>query len=270
MHDEQCRIRDHRAAIALNNMGVSLLERRAYRQGMETLKDAILVMKRVLRSPSISSQGSEKPPISTSYTDTKVHRASKRMANPQPVPSAVSIDIVSHCATFSHHSHLGSVLHGGSSSPLRSPLRIEAADLDSLEESDRALESSIMLFNFGLAHLCMAKLNNYIMRFNFGFARICMAKLDKTPIKLQEGALKIFSMVYSVIASLCNQEGHKIREDMILLAAGTLENIVALLTQMGKHSEANESDQELARLGRTIQEFQGRNLGHQHAAASAA
>jgi hypothetical protein len=268
--DEQCLIRDHRAAIALNNMGVSLLERRAYRQGMETLQDAILVMKRVLRSPSITSQGSDKTPNSTSYTDTKVHRASKRMANPQPIPSAVSVDIDSHRATFSYHSYLVSVLHGSSSSPLRSPLRIEAADLDSLEESDHVLQSSIMLFNFGLAHLFMAKLDNSIMRFNFGLAHLCMAKLDKTPIKLQEGALKIFSMVHSVLATLCNQEGHGIREDMILLTAATLDNIVALLSQMGKHSEANESDQELARLGRAIQEFQGRNLEPQNAAASAA
>jgi hypothetical protein len=127
-----------------------------------------------------------------------------------------------------------------------------------------------MLFNFGLAHLCMAKLDNSIMRFNFGLAHLCMAKLDKTPIKLQEGALKMFSMVHSIIASLCNQEVHGMREDMMLVAAATLDNIVALLTQMGKHSEANESDQELARLGRAIQEFQGRNLESQNAAASAA
>jgi hypothetical protein len=252
-------------------MGVSMLERRAYRQGMETLKDAILVMKRVLsRSPSISSQGFGHTPNSTSYVDTKVHHASKRMANPQPIPSAVSVDIVSHCPTFSHHSYLGSVLHGGSSSALRSPIRIEAAGLVSLEESDYLLESSIVLFNFGLAHLCMAKLDNSIMHFNFGLAHLCMAKLDKTSIKLQEGALKIFSMVYSVLASLCNQEGHGIREEMILLLAATLHNIVTLLTQMGKHSEADESDQELARLGRAIQEFRGRNLMDQNAAASAA
>jgi hypothetical protein len=270
--DEQCLIRDHRAAIALNNMGVSMLERRAYRQGMETLKDAILVMKRVLRrSPSISSQSFGHTPNSTSDVDTKVHHASKRMANPQPIPSAVSVDIVSHCPTFSHHSYLGSVLHGGSSSAFRSPIRIEAAGLVSLEESDYLLESSIILFNFGLAHLCMAKLDNSIMHFNFGLAHLCMAKLDKTPIKrLQEGALKIFSMVYSILASLCNQEGHGIREEMILILAATLDNIVALLTQMGKHSEANESDQELARLGRAIQEFRGRNLMDQNVPASAA
>jgi hypothetical protein len=246
--DEQCLSRDHRAAIALNNMGVSLLERRAYRQGMETLKDAIFVMKLVLRPPTISSQGLYKTPKSTSCAKAKVHRASKRMANPQPVSSAISIDVVSQSATFSHRScQSGSVLHGGSSSPLR----IEATDLVSLEERDSDLESSIMLYNFGLAHLCMAK-------------------LSKTPMKLQEVALKLFKMAYCILASLYDQEEHGSREDIVLLAAVTLNNIVTLLSQMGKQSEANESDQELARLGRAIQEFQGRNLEDQIASAAAA
>jgi hypothetical protein len=252
--NEHYLIRDHRAAIALNNMGVSLLERRAYGQGMETLKDAIFVMKRVLRPPSISSQGFGKTPNSTRYAEAKVDRASKRMANPHPIPSALSIDVVSHCTTFSHRSGSGSVLHGGSSSPLRSPFRIDATDLVSLGEENRYfdLEASIMLYNFGLAHLCMAK-------------------LAKTPIKMQEGALKLFNMAYSILAPLCDKEGHGIREDMVLLlAATTLNNIVVLLTQMGKRSEANGSDQELARLGRAIQEFQGRNLAEDQISAAAA
>jgi hypothetical protein len=241
---EQYSIRDHRAAIALNNMGVSLLERRAYRQGMETLSDAIFVMQRVLQPPSISSQGSDRTPNSTSYAEAKMHRASKRMANPQPIPSAMSIDVVSHCANFSHRSYSVSLLHGGSSSPLR----IEATDLVSPVDRDNDLESSIVLYNFGLAHLCMAK-----------FAT--------TPRTLQEGALKLFNMV----AKLPVKEGHGIMEDMVLLAAATLDNIVVLLTQTGKHSEANEADQELARLGRVIRDFQGRkHLECQIAAAAAA
>jgi hypothetical protein len=248
--NEQRLIRDHRAAIALNNMGVSLLERRAYREGMETLKDAIFIMKRVLRPLPISSQGINKTPKSTNDADAKVERASKRMANLHPTPSVVSIDVISRCSTFSHRSDSGSVLHhGSSSSPLRYPLRIEATDFVSLGEEgrDSDLESSIMLYNFGLAHLCMAK-------------------LAKTPIKLLEGALALFNMAYFVLAPLCDQEGHGTREDMILLAAIALNNNVALLTQMGKHSEANE----LARLESAVHEFQGRNLEDQSTAAAVA
>jgi hypothetical protein len=89
----QCLIRDHRAAIAMNSMGVSLLERKAYRQGMEALADAIFVIQRVLRPPSISSQGSDRTPNSTSYAEAKMHRASKRMA---PIKVLMSFHIVHH------------------------------------------------------------------------------------------------------------------------------------------------------------------------------
>jgi hypothetical protein len=224
---------------------------------METLKDAIFVMKRVLRPPSIFSQDLCQTPNLTSYAEAKVNRASKRMANPRPVSSAISIDVVSQCTTFSHRScPSDSVLGGGgsSSSTLSSPIRIEATDLISLEDRDADLESSIMLYNFGLAHLCMAK-------------------IVKTPIKLQEGALKLFYMAYTLFAPRCGQEGRGIRGDAVLLATAnsTLDNIVALLTQMGRYSKANESDQELARLGRAIQEFQGRyHLEAQVCAAAAA
>jgi exonuclease VII small subunit len=132
-----------------------------------------------------------------------------------------------------------------------SPLRIEATDLISLEDRDADLESSIMLYNFGLAHLCMAK-------------------LVKTPIKLQEGALTLFKMAYCILAPLYDQEEHGSREDIVLLAASTLNNTVTLLSQMGKQSEANESDQELARLERAIQEFQDGYLEDQITAAAAA
>jgi hypothetical protein len=132
-----------------------------------------------------------------------------------------------------------------------SPLRIEATDHISLEDRDSDLESSIMLYNFGLAHLCMAK-------------------LVKTPIKLQEGALTLFKMAYCILAPLYDQEGHGSREDIVILAASTLNNTITLLSQMGKQSEANESDQELARLEKAIQEFQDANLEDQITAAAAA
>jgi hypothetical protein len=111
------------------------------------------------------------------------------------------------------------------------------------------------------------------MLYNFGLAHLCMAELVKTPIQLQEGALKLFNMAYSLFAPRCDQEGHGIREDTVLLAAAdsTLDNIVALLAQMGRKSKTNKSDQEMARLGRAIKEFQGRyHLEAQISAAVAA
>jgi hypothetical protein len=253
---EQSLIRDHRAAIALNNMGVSLLEQRAYRQGMETLKDAIFVMKRVFRPQSRNSTlGATLD--STRGTDVKIHRAVQRMANPQPVPSAVIVDVISHGAS-SHSSPLGSILRESSSSSFTVPIRIEATDLDFPEDRDPDLESSIMLYNFGLAHLCMAK-------------------LAKTPMKLREGALKLFNMAYSIVSNknalsrFSDDEMRRVSETRLLLALAVLNNVVKVLTEMGKHTEANNSFQRLVRLGTAINELDYPGpLGGLIAAAAAA
>jgi hypothetical protein len=249
---EQSLIRDHRASIALNNMGVSLLERRAYRQGVETLKDAIFVMMRVLR-PSSRSQGTTSD-STTNDTEAKVHRAAKRLASPHAVPSALCIDAVSHGGKSSRHSSQDYVLsEASSSSPFTIPIRIEVDDLDYPEERDPVLESAIMLYNFGLAHLCMAK-------------------PAKSPIKLQEAALKHVKLAYAAVLSrlrVC--EMHSISKARLLLAVLALENVVKVLIEMGKHSEANASYQVLVRLGRAIAEYQGRDpLETQVAAAAAA
>jgi hypothetical protein len=195
---------------------------------------------RVLR-PSSSSQGTTSD-STTNDTEAKVHRAAKRLASPHAVPSALCIDAVSHGGKSSRHSSQDYVLsEASSSSPFTIPIRIEVDDLDYPEERDPVLESAIMLYNFGLAHLCMAK-------------------PAKSPIKLQEAALK---------QRVC--EMHSISKARLLLAVLALENVVKVLIEMGKHSEANASYQVLVRLGRAIAEYQGRDpLETQVAAAAAA
>jgi hypothetical protein len=236
MAEQSLQIRDHRAAVALNNMGVFLLERRAYRQGMETLKDAIFVMKRVFRPRSTSEE-------STCSAEAKVHRAVRRMANPQPVPSAVAIDVISHGGATSHPSSLASILRGSSSAAFTFPIRIEATDLDSPEDRDPDLESSIMLYNFALGHLCMAK-------------------VAKSPTKLQEGALKLFNMAYSIISNqnglsrLSEGEMRRIRETRLLLSVVVMSNVVRVFSEMGRNTEADESYQRLVRLGTVINEME--------------
>jgi hypothetical protein len=254
---DQSLIRDQRAAIALNNMGVSLLDQRAYRQGMETLKDAIFVMKRVFR-PQSRNSSLDATSDSTSSTDIKIHRAVQRMANPQPISFTMITDVLSHDVASPHSSPLGSILRESSSSSFTIPIRIEATDIDCPEDRDPDLESALMLYNFGLAHLCMAK-------------------LAKSPMKLREGALKLFNMAYSIISNknslsgLSESEIRRFSETRLLLAIAVLNNVVRLLTQMGKHTEANNSYQRLVRLGTAINELESpESLGGLIAAAAAA
>jgi hypothetical protein len=239
---DQSPVPDYRGAIALNNMGVSLLEQRAYRQGMDTLKDAIFVMKRVYRPKSGLLTPTFSLP-STSNVKAKLERAIKRMANPHPVPSAWSVGVISHDPTSFYQSTIDSVLRGGPVSPFTFPIRIETVDFDSLEDRDPDMESAIMLHNFGIAYLCMSK------------------QRTNSPGKLQEGALKLFNMSYSVISNMNNmsrlseEQMQQISETRLLLAVVVLNNVVQVLTDMGKDSEANESYQRLVRLGTAIREM---------------
>jgi hypothetical protein len=251
MSSPQSLTQEHRAAIVLNNMGVSLLERRAYTQGMETLKDAIFLMKRVFR-PTASSSSFDTNKISSSYADVKLRRAIKRMASPKPVPSSVNVDVIFHDGSLSE------TLRGNSSSPYTCPIRIEADDIDYQEDRDPDLESAVMLYNFGIAH-------------------ICLSKLSKKPSKLQEAALKLFDMASTIVSNSntipqrrFENEICEMTETRLLLEVAVLKTVVKLLTEMGKYSEANASYQQLVLIGSAINELEAPCYIESQVAAAAA
>jgi hypothetical protein len=253
-------LRDYRGAIALNNMGVSLLEQRAYRQGLDTLKDSIVLMKRVFHQQS-TPLPSTMPMYSTSNVDAKVEQANKRMANPQAAPSVLSIGVVSYDGPSFYHSTIDSVLKVGSASPFAFvPIRIETADFDTQEDQDHEMESAILLYNLGIAHLCVSKLAN-------------------SPDKPQELALSLFNLSYTIITNmncksrLDDDEEHmqQIHENgMYSLAVIVLNNLVQVLTDMGKHSEANEPYRILVRLSTAIYEMENPDLLSRRAPAATA
>jgi hypothetical protein len=97
-----------------------------------------------------------------------------------------------------------------------------------------------------------------IVLLNFGIALLCASKVMKSSEKLREGALKLLNMAYSIVSfrnalSQIEQSGvHHIRESRFVLAIIIMNHIVEVLTEMGYHSEAQESQEKLVRLGRLI------------------
>jgi hypothetical protein len=169
-------------------MGVSLLERKSgcVRNG---LKNSRYHGHEVLMSS---------PPFSVNLsrqiqrvTPTRRSSCVKTDGQSTAIPSAGERWYRSHCPTFSHHSYLGSVLHGGF---------VLCRDLPIQSRQNRSLRlflwRRVITFSgvynplsiLVLAHLCMARLDSSIMHFNFGLVHLCMAKLDKTSIKLQEAS----------------------------------------------------------------------------------
>lgn len=79
-------MRQHRGAIALNNMGAVLLEQKAFRQAVQTLKDSLHVIKRLLEDTDPLMDGYE----TEVEVDQMIRRAVGRCAGAQsrPKPSA--------------------------------------------------------------------------------------------------------------------------------------------------------------------------------------
>jgi hypothetical protein len=249
-------LRDYRGAIALNNIGVSLLERRAYRQAVETLKDAITFMKHVFRPQVVVTPGATFKSSSLNV-DARVAAAMERLECPQSSPTLRDPEDLVVQDSLQPSSIRAAALEGISSS-FTMPIRIEAADSDSPENRDPDLESAIMLYNFGIAHLCLSKLSR--------------AGLTK----FRDGALKLFNMSYSIIsnknalAGMNTEEIRKLSETRVLLAIVVLNNLVRVQTEMGKHAEANESYQRLVRLGSAVREQrQGESVDSASAAPAA-
>jgi len=173
-HHEQQFVQEYRGAIALNNVGVTLLERGCYKQAMDTLQDAIHVMKEVFRpnapAPLFQQQQQQKVDV-----NSPLQNAHRRLADPQqtPFPSAAAAQAL-HLEAINFDMGLTPVLnylHETPSTTSFLPVRIDlpvdfsspaactfspASSMNN-NRRDPDLESSIILYNFGVANLLISK-----------------------------------------------------------------------------------------------------------------
>jgi hypothetical protein len=84
---------DFKAAFYLNNAGVSLLERRCYRQALKTLSDALSIMKAASSRLDVSSTGPEAPTLQGKESSTDIQgkciAAAQRLASPDPTAGEI-------------------------------------------------------------------------------------------------------------------------------------------------------------------------------------
>lgn len=212
-------IQDYRAAIALNNMGVSLLERACYRQAMETLQDGIHVMKEVFR-PDRSAAGS------SSEVDFKLHQAAQRVASPVRMCTPwlnVSLQ------TLSFDLSLSPVLNYLRESPSTTcflPIRIDLppeCGFGDFRLHEPDFESAIILYNFGVANLLLSKVAS-----------------GTVSEKLRGNAMSILNLASSVLSkrsSLCDDT----LEEASLLQLGLMvfHTIIQVLVDAGDDLEAS-------------------------------
>jgi hypothetical protein len=222
----------YRGIIALNNMGIALLQQRDFCSAVVTLKEAIKTVKLLLNQERFVDG------LSVEVLDlrAKLDVASKRLAKPNPVPSNIHIAIDAVCYD---DFWLHSIWSEGTMIPLSRacfrPIKLECTVTETFVGQDVSLETSIMLYNLGISYLCLSK------------------SMPSTHSRMKRDALKIFQMAYAAII--------KAKDDFpmdrnISVAIAIVHCFVLTLHELGYVERASRSNKRLINLVAVMQELQ--------------
>jgi hypothetical protein len=271
---------EYRASIALNNVAVTLLERKAYRASLKTLTECCALMESALRH----QHSSNSEPADQRAIEQMIQKSSRRLSRSygcelraREVASSPDGHHPDSVATLRVVSHDGSYLdvmspkHSittflGQEAKQISPIRLETLDSQRFEERNPEFESGIMIFNLGISYLCLAHSHS-------------QQKSPSGSFKLREAAANIFKMAYEIVTKpktlkrLLDYEDddHRLLLDThLLLAHMILSHTVQAHMDNGKVMEAREAYQRMTQLASTIQELGIPNTPFEACAAAAA
>lgn len=240
------------ASIALNNIGVSLLEHRAYGQAIHTFKDAIHVMKLLLRTEPHDQLYST---ASTANSlQEKLDRASQRIAHPCRMQVVKSLEDHLVClddssvysmwkecslifpemvdtaatdprtTTESSQSSCkalsflmirldGSTLHEDA---IGCDLHRDRNVLDEARLShDLGMESAMILYNLGLSYFCLARYFTKKSSFMEKQPDLHSARSkQQDPESLTQQAMKLFYMSYSTLTNRARKSGADLTQSL--------------------------------------------------------
>jgi hypothetical protein len=141
----------YRGAVALNNIGVDLLERKYYEQALVTLVDATCAMKTALRN----LHGIPLPPQDVIHVMEMVERANKRRSRPSRLERQRFNGMLNEVDTSQQDEQddmfLLETVH---------PIRINDVSPDTLCPSnlgDPDVQGAVVVYNYGLACLFLAR-----------------------------------------------------------------------------------------------------------------
>jgi hypothetical protein len=211
-------LRYYECAVALNNMGVSLLEKGAPRQAIATLNDAIIVMKGI----SCSGEGT------ANEVDTMLAKAAHRLSVPEQLYSACTVRVISQCD--GNLELIQSLLL--SSSATDCPLYIDTFLFDP-EDGRVDFESAMILYNFGVAHECLSKI----------------AKNAGAGPTLRENALQLFHLAHTVLANqIFSSNELSLHGRLSFVSALVLRSFGSILADQGRNFEAAQTHEHLKQL----------------------
>jgi hypothetical protein len=224
--------RSYTTAVDLNNIGVSLLERRCYAAATETFKDAVSVMKELSTSfrASTSTEESTCPLSPSSVLDSMIRRASQGFSRPScPPQDGANLCVLTEdeSATF--------VVSALQSTEI---LSAEATYAIRLELGGRSIQ------NCGSRGLALQ--SAAVILHNFGAAHACMATTTKCPIHAHQryqGAFTLYTLAFSHLHNRCSLEDFQDSEELLVccnlpLSLLALTSLIRLAILLGKPEEA--------------------------------
>lgn len=199
-------------AVRLNNLGVTLLQRRSFSQAMVTFRDALKILRTCCRPGG--------QPLSSvqELSETASQRALETMANAKIDPLDVDVLQVSFDQAECDLHTVSSLLDA----PLGHLFNAVQINEDPNVPHEMNTESAIMLHNYALANICMAKLRG-------------SESYVSSAAYLWRSATKV--MANSIADELA---GSFEEENVVFLWALMLRNLAAVLHVLGENEESEE------------------------------
>ena len=152
--------RAYATAITLNNMGANLLERRSFHEAAEVMNDAVTVMKEVSTSfQNKTSQNHQQILFPASVLQDLLKKANRFLSSaskslPRGPVNVMVLSEEESAELVSAALHGVQVLPADAVQAIR--LDLKGQSMLDCEMRDPALESAVLLHNFGCAHTCLA------------------------------------------------------------------------------------------------------------------
>lgn len=200
------------SVLHMNNIGVTLLQNGAFRQALDTFKDATPLMQRVLPQTRPASPKDQPKEVIL----CRLKQAKQRLSHLKLNPSSLTVEALCIQDTDAAK-RIQSILKYGPSPSLYYPIYTTEPTI--FEERDADIDSAILLYNFALCHICLSRVS-------------CAEKLLQAAHRLLVLSLSILEHR----AETCDDIFHQ--SAIVLLASIVTKNMAQVLFEMNRIDEA--------------------------------
>jgi hypothetical protein len=221
-----------RSALALNDMGVSLLKDHCYAQALDTLRDAFSLIK-VTATDQQECQSSFGMKIAE-----RIHQqALQRLAQPMPFKRhLMMIEVLTHKQSSGT---MRSILQEATRSCTFFPILIEEVDMNGCDSESLGFESALLLHNLGITNLGMSLFSsssgeNILTSPSGDFM---LTSSYKTALKYQTKAIGLFRLSHSLCTTAISAIGTCVQyPELLHTLAVVLNSLIEAIQCSNQHS----------------------------------